>query len=530
MGILTRLANALGFEPKTEQPEQELQPPRKGMFTTHDADGDYLIDNSHRNAQRRDRWEAMQERLRKHIPKVNRDDSAMDSFDSQGDSSIKAAYQIDQPTMSEAIINWFGAQSFIGAQLCAIIAQHWLVDKACAMPARDALRNGYRIISQDEKELDPKVLAIIKKYDKAFNITWNLEEHIRWARVFGIRVTYFDVKSPDPLYYEKPFNIDGVMPNSYRGIISVDPYWMAPLLDARAAGDPASAHFYEPTWWVISGKKFHRSHLSIYIPFPVADILKPSYLYGGVPLTQRIMERVYAAERTANEGPLLAMTKRTTVYKTNAAQFIANMAESMEKLVQWCTFRDNFQVKVIDKEEDEVELHETSLADLDSVIMTQYQLVCSTADTPSTRMMGTQPKGFNSTGESEEANYHESLEGIQTHGATPMLERHHQLVMKSYVVPKFGPQVVSHEWNTLDVQTAKELAETNLLKAQTDFQLVQASAIDGVDVRDRLINDTESSYTGIAPALRPLTPDDEEEGDEQGKNNNDTDNDGAQEN
>lgn len=503
MGILKRLSVALGI-PQDEPAADPAPVHRESMFSTHDDDtrprnGDELAD-------RRKRWAAMQERLRAKLPVPSSDDQfGMDS----NDTDLKQAYQLDQPAVSEALLMWYASQTFIGHQMCAILAQHWLIDKACSMMPRDAIRNGYKIISEEGAELKPEALKIIKQYDKAFKITWNMEQHLRYGRIFGIRIAFFKVNSPDPLYYEKPFNIDGVAPGSYRGIVQIDPYWTAPMLDGESSGNPASMHFYEPTWWQISGKKYHRSHLVIFINSEVPDILKPSYLYGGVPLPQRIMERVYAAERTANEAPLLAMTKRTTVLKTNAAKALANIKDFMAKLAEWCHLRDNFQVKVIDKEEDDMELHDTSLTDVDTALMSQYQLVCAQADTPATKMLGTQPKGFNATGEGDEANYHESCETLQTHGASPLLERHHQLVIKSYVEPKFGPVAISHEWETLDSMTAKEQAETNLVNAQAGYQLVQSGAIDGVDERNRIIADPASGYTNIPEAERPIAPPDE---------------------
>ena len=45
----------------------------------------------------------------------------------------------------EAQAYWYASQTFIGYSMCALIAKHWLVDKACSITARDALRQGYRI-------------------------------------------------------------------------------------------------------------------------------------------------------------------------------------------------------------------------------------------------------------------------------------------------------------------------------------------------------------------------------------------------
>ncbi|MFL9599050.1 anti-CBASS protein Acb1 family protein, partial [Aeromonas veronii] len=65
------------------------------------------------------------------------------------------------------------------------------------------------------------------------------------------------------------------------------------------------------------------------------DILKPTYIFGGIPLTQRIYERVYAAERTANEAPLLAMSKRTSTIHVDVEKAIANEDAFNARLAFW---------------------------------------------------------------------------------------------------------------------------------------------------------------------------------------------------
>lgn len=433
---------------------------------------------------------------------------------SDGVNSIKAAYRHggDGP-MSDVLLGWYFNQGFIGHQIAAFVSQHWLVYKACDMPARDAIRQGYEIVSDDGGELDAAVLQAMKKADERFRLNHHMRDFVCMGRVFGIRIAIFRVDSTDPDYYANPFNPDGVTPGSYRGIVMVDPYWITPLMDVAAASDPASPNFYEPTWWQINGVKYHRSHLVIFRNGSLPDILKPVYLYGGIPLPQQIMERVYGAERTANEGPLLAMTKRTTIFGTDMAQVIANEEEFLEKLAKWVRYRDNHAVKMIDKEIDSVEQIDTSLTDLDATIMTQYQLVAAIANVPATKLLGTTPKGFNSTGEYEEASYHEHLESVQAHDLTPLVERHHLLVMRSIVAPLLTggePIATSVVWEKLDSPTAKEDAETRKIEAETAKTYVDIGAIDGVDVRNRIASDRRSGYHGIEPGVReePDAPED----------------------
>lgn len=402
--------------------------------------------------------------------------------------------------MPYAQVSWYASQSFIGYQMCATMLQHWFIDKACTMPARDAIRNGYDITRDDGESLTPQMVNEFKKLDKRFKVKSNCVEAVRKCRAFGIRVVLFVVDSPDPDYYIKPFNPDGVQPGSYKGISQVDPYWITPELDGTAASDPSSIHFYEPTFWRINGKRYHRSHLVVIRTNEVPDVLKPTYFYGGVPLPQVLYERCYAAERTTNEGPQLALTKRTTVIEgVDMAAAMKNPAAFKARIAEWAYFRDNYGVRVSGGSE-EVKQFDTALNDVDVVIMTQWQLACAIAEVPATKMLGTMPKGFNATGEYEESSYHEALESIQEHDMEPIIARHHLLCMYSNIMPKFklnAPFVTGIDFAELDSETASEKAERTSKEAERDLRWAQSGAIDGTDIRGRLIKDKDSGYTGI---------------------------------
>lgn len=408
-------------------------------------------------------------------------------------------------------LEWFANQGFIGWQLCAVLSQNWLIDKACGVPAQDAIRKGYDITLNDGQQLEPKVLNAMRLADKRMGINTKLKSFIKKGRIFGIRHALFII---DGIDYEAPFNPDGIRPGSYRGISQIDPYWINPELDMNAAANPASPEFYEPTWWRVNGKRVHRSHFVIMRNSDeVVDILKPAYYYGGIPIPQKIYERVYAAERTANESPLLLLSKRLTVLKTDTTKVFGPDIDTKsfnQKMEEHAALRNNFGISVFG-EEDEVQQFETSLAELNETIMTQYALVAAAANVPITKLMGTPPKGMDATGEYDEASYHEEVESIQEEIATPFLERHHLCLMRSFIAPKFGiaPLGTEVNWKALDSYTAKEQAEINKTKADTASAYVTAGAIDGYDVRQSIINDPDSGFNGLDPIV-PGGPGDRE--------------------
>lgn len=420
-----------------------------------------------------------------------------DSIDCE--NGIKGAF-VARGAVSDALLGWYMSQGFIGYQVAAFLSTHWLIDKACMMPARDAVRQGYKVVADSGDQLPDDVLKMVAKADERYKLKHHLTNFVGRGRTFGIRIALFKVSSTDPNYYEHPFNPDGITPGSYKGIVQVDPYWVTPDLDALSATDPASLHYYEPTYWLINGRRYHRSHLVIYRTCEVPDILKPMYRYGGVPVPQRIMERVYCAERTANEAPELAMTKRLTAFGTDAAAALANPDGLSQAMAEFVRYRNNYGVKVHDKDSESIQQFDTSLADLDAVIMSQYQLVAAAANVPATKLLGTTPKGFNATGEYEESSYHEELESVQM-DMTPLIERHHMLVMRSDIAPKIDQSIpLSVVWNPLDSPTKKEEAETRKIEAERDQVLIDSGVIAAEEVRNRLSSDPESGYFGIPKA------------------------------
>lgn len=419
--------------------------------------------------------------------------------------SIKSIFSLNQVGIPDVQATWYGSQGFIGYQLCALLAQNWLVNKACLIPARDAIRKGYKFTVNDGTDVAPEVMDAINKANKRYRLNRSLVEYVKMGRVFGIRIALFLVESDDPDYYVKPFNPDAISPGSYKGITQIDPYWCVPELTTVSAGNPTALDFYEPTYWIVNNQRYHKSHLVVMRGPEVGDILKPSYLYGGLSVPQMIYERVYAAERTANEAPQLALTKRAMVFYTDAAKALANQGLFEQRLQTWAAFRDNYGVKVADKEADLVEQHDTSLGDLDTVIMTQYQIVAAAANIPATKLLGTTPKGFNSSGDYEESSYHEELESIQVNDLEPLIDRHLVCLIRSEIAPRFDikPFGVDCTWEPLDSLSATEQATVNKTKAETDQIYVTIGAINGDEVRSRVSQDEQSGHNGL-PTLEDL--------------------------
>jgi phage-related protein (TIGR01555 family) len=451
-----------------------------GSFDANEVRAKYINDNA----------------IQRSPPKSSASDSVMDNaMDSC--SGASSQYQASFDNANPHLLAYYiASSSFIGYYACAIIAQHWLVSKGCGMKADDAVKKGWDISADDGAGLSTKQIKAIGVLDKKYRLKYNMREGVKYRNIFGIRHLLF--KNTDPNFdYEKPFNADSFSGGKYAGISQIDPYWVTPVFDDNDLNDPTSIGFYEPTYWQINGKKYHKSHFVILVGDEVSDYLKPTYRYGGVPLTQKVYERVYASERTANEGPQLAMTKRLQVRKTDLAKAQAHREQFERNLKTANDFKDNYGVTVIGKEEDINQL-ETSLADLDNVIMTQYQLVCSEFGIPATKLLGTSPKGF-STGDTDNDSYLEDVEAIQGNEMNEIAQAHYARLIPSSLLMDFGVDELELElvWRPLKIQSEVDISTARANNASADAALFNTGAVDNIDIRQKLANTAGSGYTGL---------------------------------
>lgn len=478
------------FWQKNKAKQQEVRQPeiKKEVFSTD------IFDSTSASAADIKKEYIKENAIQRVAPKVKTAGGvAMDSCDGAG-----AQYQANFDNANPHLLSYFiASSSFIGYYACAIIAQHWLVSKGCSMKAKDAVKKGWDISVNDGTDLDAKQIKLIESLDKKYKLKHNMVQGVKFRNVFGIRHILFKHKSPN-FDYSKPFNPDSFKDGNYAGISQIDPYWVTPVIDNDDLIDPTSIGFYEPTYWEVNGKKYHKSHFVILVGDEVSDYLKPTYRYGGVPLTQKVYERVYASERTANEAPQLAMTKRLQVRKTDLAKAHANKDTFVKSLQTANDYRDNYGVTVIGKEEEIAQL-ETSLADLDNVIMTQYQLVCSTFGVPATKMLGTMPKGFSGGGEENDI-YLEDVEELQGNDMNEIAQAHYARLIPSVLSKKLGVEDLEIElnWRPLKIMSELELSTVRVNNANANTALFNTGAIDNIDIRQSLVNDKNFPFSGMS--------------------------------
>lgn len=432
------------------------------------------------------------------------------------DSIYKPAmYENDLPAFMIPFFN----HSFIGWQACALLCQNAYIRKACEIPARDAVAVDYKLhyIEGDdkdpstEKEEEEEILRELKQMsDRKMKIKNVCRDANIFKKMYG-QILVIPTFSED-VDMSEPFDLKKIKKGTYTGMQIIQPFWVRYQMGVEQLSRPDRAGFYEPEYYTIPEKaKIHKSWVIKLVNGVCPDILKPVYYYGGVPLTQQIYERVFCAEKTANEAPKLALTKRLLIIDGDVENLTANPDEAYATMESVANLRDNmgFMVK---NPENSVSQIDTSLADFDALIMTQFQLVAAIAEMPVTKLMKTQLKGLANSGDYEMKDYAQTLVEIQENDFNRILMWHYQLLGMSEKGKDLNLDVV---WNPIDTPTELETAQIESQQAQTDATYVGAGILGADEVRTMLRSNEDSRFHNIEEEM----PDDlmgmEEENEEE---------------
>lgn len=409
-------------------------------------------------------------------------------------------------SLREEMLVHFSHYGFIGFPMCAQLAVHPFIHIACAQPGKDAIATGFDFKfadkTQDKIDTDGdgsddslEYLSALKKkcmklgiFDACAKLDYN-------KRVFGSGIAFPIVtdKSGESVDMSIPYNSDGLAGKKFGGWKVIDPIWLSPIFHPKDTFNPASKMFYKPSWYRLpDGRLVHHTWFIKVDSCEVADILKPTYYWCGVPLTQQIANRVWAFDKIADESPLLAMSKRMLIVDANVQQIYKNRAYvyKLMSIIKKCWHNWGVFFK---NESSNVQQIDTNLAYLDEVIFTQGQLVASIAGMPATKLLKTTPKGFNATGEYEWKDYAQHIGEVQSNEFSKMLCKSVEMITAC----EGSVKVVEVDWHPVDAPTESEKAQVESTKANTRESYVSAGILTVEEVREAMRVDESGEFTHI---------------------------------
>jgi phage-related protein (TIGR01555 family) len=347
----------------------------------------------------------------------------------------------------------------------------------------------------DKSEVISQIIAACDEF--------KVREHFRrCAKLdgeFGRGQIYLNINDADDLRRQLPLELtpQGVPKGSLKLIQSFEPYWSTPY--SWNAAYPEREDFYKPVSWYIMGRKTHSDRILTFIGREVPDLLKPSYNFSGISLTQLMEPYVNAWLRTRKAVNDLINNFSIPVLSTDLNATLEDGGTEgsglLARLNIFTSTRNNQMVAAIQKDEEELAFAEATLASLDKLQAQSQEHMAAPAHVPLIKLFGVVPTGLNATGEGEIQVWYDWINASQVNLFQPHLEKLLK-VIQLHLFGEIDDDLVVH-WVTLDEPTVKEQSEIRKSDADADAVYITNGVIDPAEARTRLQTDPDSGYTNL---------------------------------
>jgi phage-related protein (TIGR01555 family) len=276
-----------------------------------------------------------------------------------------------------------------------------------------------------------------------------------------------------------------------QAIKPVEPVWCYPA--KYNAQDPLKGDWYNPQTWFVQGKELHATRLLTFVGREVPDMLKPSYQFGGLSLTQMAKPYVDNWLRTRQAVADLVWTFSVMVLKTNMEAVNQDGGiEFFKRLEMFANLRTNQGVMAIDKTKEELENVAVPLGGLHELQSQSQEQMCSVTGTPVVKLLGVQPAGLNASSEGELTTWYDWVAAFQE----KLFSNPLTITMDFLQWDLWGERDpdITFEFLPLQELTEKEQAEVEKFKMDTDVAGVGAGILDPTESRKRLNSDPNQPY------------------------------------
>jgi phage-related protein (TIGR01555 family) len=382
--------------------------------------------------------------------------------------------------------------------------------------ASEMTRKWIRFTSNDGKDKSAKIKKLEAEF-KRLNVRDLFCRAAEQDGFFGRGHIYIDTGDTDnPDELQKPIgtgwdelSIAKFAKKPIKAMRTVEAVWCYPT--AYNSNDPLKDNWYRPDSWYVQAKIVHTTRLITLIGREVPDLLKPTYSFGGLSLSQMVKPYVDNWLQTRQSVNDIISAFTVFVLLTNLGETLQSDGDQIFKRADlFNLMRSNRGLMMIDKETEDFKNVAASLAGLDMLQAQSQEHMASVSHIPLVKLLGTQPAGLNASSEGEIRVFNDYVHSYQEHLFRHPLHRLMGLVMISlWGKPDPG---IDFEFEKLEETDEKEAADVEKTKAERDQILIDAGVISPEESRKRVAADPDSDFSSIDIEDVPDLLEEEEEG------------------
>lgn len=402
---------------------------------------------------------------------------------------------INDGWLTNQLLNYYAdGLGFFGYPRLAEMASRPEYRMAAETLSKECVREFIEIKASGDRTKADKVKQLQAEF-RRLKVREVIRKHIEKDSYFGMSHIMPTIKGQANLAEPLLLTPQGFRKGSLEALQVIEPFFTTPL--GYNAITPLQPDFYRPTMWLIQGTQVHPTRLLTGVAREVPDILKPAYNFGGLPLSQVMYPAVNDWLRNRDNAGAWIEQASLVIFKGNLAQAMqgGGIDSLLTRLEAFNLMRNNAGTFAVDKEGEDVQAINRTLAGLTELLTISRENMCMYAGQPRLKMLGLSPTGLSSSGDGEMRVWYDNVLAYQEHFCRPALEAIFMMAQLN-IWGAIDP-ALSFEFVPLWQSSEQENAEIEKIRAETDAQNIQNGAIMSEEARQRIAGDEKSQYHGL---------------------------------
>lgn len=313
-------------------------------------------------------------------------------------------------------------------RLTSLYRSSWIIQRVCSVIPEDAMTD----LRMEAPGLDNDSLDRLEQCLNDTKVRRKLIEAMKWARLYGgaAAIIMVDGEEDD---MSQPLRVKNILPGSFRGLFVVD-RWSGIYPSLELVTNKANSDFGLPRYYEVrdeSGVTKYRVHHSRVIRFVGTEM--PYYeaiaeQQWGTSAIEAMYDDLVRRDNVTHNIANLTFKACLSVYGIdNLDQIFASASAQAQRqmysrIEAMSILESNMGIRLVNKG-DEVQQLQYGFGGLPEILDGAMLDVSGSTAIPATRLFGRSPAGMNSTGESDEKNYHATLAQVRSSQIMPALEK-----------------------------------------------------------------------------------------------------------
>lgn len=414
--------------------------------------------------------------------------------------------------------------------LTSLYRTSWIVQRVCNVIPEDALAD----LSIEAPGLNADALQKLQEEIRTTHLRETMLKALRWSRLYGGAAAIMMVSGQEE-DMSAPLDINNVMIGAFRGLYVVD-RWSGIYPSLDLVDDDRDPDYGLPEYYEVrseTGGASYRVHHSRVLRFCGTEMPYWEQIaeqYWGTSAIEAMYDELIKRDNVAHNIANLTFKANLSVLQVeNLDQMFATSSTVHQRrmyamLSAINVMENSLGIRLVNKGDDIQQL-QYSFSGLPEVMDSAMMDMAGATSIPVTRLFGRSPAGMNSTGESDEKMYRQTLEQERAVHIIPALERLIPIICRSAIggfpagaTFKLPPLVETTPQDKADiidrqVQLYERLFQANLIPAETVLEAARnaqlsldvTSSISDEDVqkvRGKYFNDLQQQADPFGGAMQ----------------------------